>query len=83
MFSTLPEGLARWTDKERDLFLQATLAIAGVAPRQARVFYDGLPPALERLTAQERQALLRASQFRCKAILLRYLRVSHIEVRHF
>jgi hypothetical protein len=60
VFGTLPEDLARWTDRERELFLQTTLAVASVAVKQARVFYDGLPAALGRLTPQERAALLRA-----------------------
>jgi nitric oxide reductase NorD protein len=59
VFDVLPEGIAAWTDVERELFLQATLAIAGVAPKPARAFYDGLPPSLVRLSSPERITLLR------------------------
>jgi hypothetical protein len=58
VFGSLPDGIAQWTDEERELFLQATLAIAGVAPKPARAFYDGLPPSLKRLAPLERAALL-------------------------
>src|SRR5207247_274081 len=59
-FTTLPDGLAEWTAEERALFLPTTRALAAASPRRARILYRELPPAIGKLPADARAALLRA-----------------------
>src|SRR5206468_5312979 len=58
-FTTLPDGLAEWTAEERALFLATTRALAAASPRRARILYRELPPAIGKLPADARAALLR------------------------
>jgi hypothetical protein len=58
-FAAVPPGLAGWSDDERARFLAATVALAGAAPRAARVLWRELPPAVRDLSPVVRAALLR------------------------
>ena len=58
-FGGLARAVKDWSETDQVLFLRTTIGLAGAAPKDAFLFYLGLPDSLRPLDAPVRSALLR------------------------